>query len=109
MPKRPRLCKQGGTDVVFTPDELANAIVQKFEPSGRLLEPCRGQGAFCRAFENNGITNYDTCEITEGVDFFNHNQPCDWIITNPPFSKVSAFLQKAYTLEPEHIAPVRFG
>lgn len=67
--KKPRLCKQGKNDVIFTPDELALAIVQHFQPSGRLLEPCRGQGAFCRAFERSGLKTYDICEITEGIDF----------------------------------------
>lgn len=101
--KKPRLCKQGKNDVIFTPDELALAIVQHFQPSGRLLEPCRGQGAFCRAFERSGLKNYDICEITEGIDFLKYDQQCDWIITNPPFSKISAFLEKAYKLNPQHI------
>lgn len=33
-------------DIVFTPDDVARAVVERFRPSGRVLDPCKGGGAF---------------------------------------------------------------
>lgn len=33
-------------DVVYTPDWVAHDMVDHFAPCGRILEPCRGAGAF---------------------------------------------------------------
>ena len=35
-------------DVVYTPDWLADLVVRHFAPTGRVLDPCRGDGAFYR-------------------------------------------------------------
>ena len=75
-------------DLVQTPLELAKRIVDQFKPSGRMLEPCRGMGNFLRY-----MPGADWCEITEGRDFFNWSEKVDWIITNPPWSQIRAFLQ----------------
>ena len=32
------------------------------------------------------------CEIKRGRDFFDWDQPVDWIITNPPWSQIRDFL-----------------
>lgn len=82
-------------DVIFTPDELAAAIVAHFKPTGLILEPCRGGGAFTRAMPGCGW-----CEITEGTDFFrNHSIGVyDWIVTNPPWSQIRPFLQHSMKL-----------
>ena len=91
------LAQKNGNDRVYTPDDLAYQIVKHFNPSGLLLEPCIGQGAFVRAMERvclgSHITGY---EIDLGLDFltgtpFKHA----WTITNPPWSKLRAFLKKS--------------
>jgi hypothetical protein len=74
-------------DVVFTPDWCASDIVKWFQPSGRLLEPCAGDGAFLRY-----MPGADWCEITKGRDFFRWSEPVDWIITNPPYSVLREFV-----------------
>ncbi len=74
-------------DVIMTPLELAELIVKHFQPQGKILEPCKGTGNFLQF-----LPNADWCEITEGRDFFNYKTPVDWIITNPPWSKVKDFL-----------------
>ena len=51
-------------DVVFTPPEVAKAMVGHFSPSGRMLDPCRGDGAFHQLMDG-----ADYCEIQEGRDF----------------------------------------
>ena len=75
-------------DKVMTPESLAKALVQYFEPSGRGLEPCRGTGNIWRYLEN-----ADWCEITESKDFFDYTDKVDYIFTNPPWSKIRLFLQ----------------
>lgn len=77
---RPLLPK-GGNDRVYTPDALARDIVLHFSPSGRILEPCCGGGAFLRA-----MPGCDWCEIDKGMDFFACTGRYDWIVTNPPYS-----------------------
>ena len=65
-----------------------------FHPCGRILEPCKGGGAFMRCLPPETMW----CEITEGRDFFAFNEPVDWIITNPPYSLTREFLQHAFRL-----------
>lgn len=95
-PKKGRsLISKGGNDRIMTSDELAEEIVAHYNPFGcSVLDPCKGQGAFMRAFEKFGI-NADWCEIDEGRDFFTYDKKVDWIITNPPYSIFTAFLDKA--------------
>tara|TARA_B100000287_G_scaffold302834_1_gene285984 strand:- start:674 stop:1228 length:555 start_codon:yes stop_codon:yes gene_type:complete len=96
-----------GQDVVMTPPETAHWIVNYFEPSGKLLEPCRGEGAFYNALvdynhECKGLSveadDVDWCEISEGKDFMNYDKQVDWIITNPPYSIFDSFLKKAMSI-----------
>lgn len=80
-------------DVVMTPPGLAAAIVQHFKPTGVVLDPCRGDGAFFDAFPENAQLEW--CEIRDGHDFLGWDRSVDWIITNPPWSKLRQFLVKA--------------
>ena len=86
-------------DVVQTPPPLAAEIVDAFRPTGRLLDPCRGAGAFYGALQRHS-DNVDWCEVAEGRDFFQYYDPVDWIITNPPFSLFAPFLEHAMELAP---------
>jgi hypothetical protein len=84
------LAPKGGNDRVYTPDDVVAKIVAHFSPVGRILEPCRGQGAFQRA-----MSGCDWCEIDEGRDFLKVDGHWDWIVTNPPWSQVRPFLAKS--------------
>jgi hypothetical protein len=84
------LAPRGGNDNVNTPDELAARIVAHFQPEGRILEPCRGGGAFTRA-----MPGCDWCELAEGRDFLSAEGEWDWVVTNPPWSQLRPFLKKA--------------
>lgn len=75
-------------DIVMTPPELAIDIISHFNPSGLVLDPCKGEGAFYNNFS--GLK--DWCEISQGKDFFEYKSKVDWIITNPPWSKIRDFL-----------------
>ena len=86
-------------DVVYTPDYLAADIYNHFAPTGKMLEPCRGSGAFYNLMPSDA----DWCEIDEGVDFMDYTGKVDWIITNPPWSKVRQFYEKAFEIEADNI------
>ena len=79
-------------DIVMTPVYLAKNIIEHFEPTGLILDPCRGEGAF---YDNYNTDNKDWCELGEGKDFLEYNKKVDWIITNPPFSIFDLFLTKS--------------
>jgi hypothetical protein len=93
------LIPKGGDDCIFTPDSLAIDIVSHFASRiyGTILEPSAGDGAFVRAFQSCGFT-CESLELKRGQDFFDYKQKVDWIITNPPWSKMRAFLKQAYLL-----------
>ena len=76
-------------DIVMTPKEFAGKIVKYFNPKGRILEPCKGDGGFYDNFPDEKLW----CEITQGRDFFDFNEKVDWIITNPPYSQMRKFLE----------------
>jgi hypothetical protein len=78
-------------DCVQTPIELAEVIVAHFKPTGKILEPCKGQGNFLKALP----PKTEWCELLEGKDFFDYEGKVNWIITNPPYSKMRKFIQKA--------------
>lgn len=78
-------------DVVYTPDTVASAIVQRYKPNGRMLDPCRGDGAFWRHMHG-----ADYCEIAEGRDFFDWHEPVDWIVGNPPYSVMNRWLEHSF-------------
>ncbi len=75
-------------DDVQTPLDLAERIVRHFNPKGKVLEPCSGQGNFMRF-----LPGARSCEIKRGEDFFEWQERVDWIITNPPWSHIRDFLQ----------------
>ena len=81
-------------DIVMTPVDTAKRIIEHFNPSGKVLEPCRGEGAFYDNFPD--TCTKDWCEIREGKDFFDYDKKVDWIITNPPYSTFDAFLLKCF-------------
>lgn len=81
-------------DVVFTPDTLAKQICNMFPIEGKVLEPCKGEGAFLKYLP----ANTEWCEITEGRNFYDYNKKVDWIVTNPPYSCFNNFLEHSFEL-----------
>lgn len=93
-----KLIPKNGNDKVYTPDILAERIIQEYKPTGKIVEPCSGEGGFLKY-----LPNADWYEIDKGKDFFNCRNPYDWAITNPPFSKIRQFLQHLYKLKVKNI------
>jgi len=81
-------------DVVFTPRWLAEDIVSMFPIEGKVLEPCKGEGAFMEYLPE----DTDWCEISEGRNFYEYDKKVDWIVTNPPYSDFNRFLDHAFSL-----------
>lgn len=87
------------SDIHFTDRLVAKAIVEHFKPSGRLLEPFKGEGAFFDALSLvPGDVTLDWCEISLGKDFLKYEHEVDWIITNPPFEELTKMMDKAFSL-----------
>lgn len=81
-------------DIVYTPLNLAQEIIEHFigdETTGSILDPCRGGGAFYDNFPNHLTKEW--CEVEQGRDFLTYLGKHDWIITNPPWSKMRDFIQ----------------
>lgn len=92
------LAPHGGNDCVMTPRPLARQIIEHFNPTGRSLDPCRGDGAFYDQFDGDA-TEKDWCEIAQGRDFlkwrWKDEHPFTWVITNPPWSLIRPFLKRS--------------
>ena len=84
----------------MTPPELAAVVIGHFagRMSGTVLDPARGQGAFYDRFPTH--LERDWCEITEGRDFLDWHEPVDWVMTNPPWSRLRDFTRHAMRIAP---------
>jgi hypothetical protein len=80
-------------DIQYTPADVAEYVVNFFHPSGRILDPCKGDGAFLRY-----LPGADWCELREGRDFFEYQKRVDWIISNPPYSVFSEWLDHSFEI-----------
>ena len=81
-------------DIVYTPDDVASDIVDHFKPSGKCLDPCRGDGAFYKYLPLDSLW----CEAKEGRDFFDFDEPVDWIVSNPPYSIFAKWLRHSFKI-----------
>lgn len=78
-------------DVVYTPDAIARSIVEFYRPSGKILEPAAGEGAFLKY-----LPGALWCELSAGRDFFAWNERVDWVISNPPYSVFADWLRHSF-------------
>jgi type I restriction-modification system DNA methylase subunit len=88
-------------DIFYTPLALAKTAIDmvgdKYKDK-RWLDPCKGKGAFYDQFPMTCTKQY--CEITDGKDFFEHNDTADVIISNPPYSLIDRWLEHTIQLKP---------
>lgn len=70
-------------DQVDTPDWVASDMVRWFNPTGKILEPCRGNDMIYKYLPVNSLW----CEIKNGIDFYKWTEHVNWIVGNPPFNK----------------------
>jgi len=79
-------------DEFMTPLELAKGLI-KLVPlvSGNdVIDPCPGNGAFYNAFPSFVFKS----QIIG--DFFEFNHDIEWLISNPPYSKLDAWLKHSF-------------
>ena len=81
-------------DVVYTPDWVAKDMVEFFRPTGRILEPCKGDGVFLKYLPG----NTEWCEISEGRDFFAWTEQVDWVFGNPPYATFYEWLMHSFRI-----------
>jgi hypothetical protein len=82
-------------DDIQTPMRLAGRMVSYFKPTGRILEPCAGDGYFLKH-----LSGADWCEIKQGRDFLSYEGRVNWIITNLPWRQIRSFLQQSLRVLP---------
>jgi len=80
-------------DRVMTPLWAASDMIRFFDPSGVVLEPFRGTGVFTSL-----CPSWKWCEIDEGRDFLDWTESVNWIMSNPPYSKLRKVWNHAATL-----------
>lgn len=79
-------------DIQYTPPHLAKSLIDITTIQGStILDPCSGTGAFLYNFPAD--MEWFSCEINRGHDFFKFDKEVDWIISNPPFSQLSKWLE----------------
>jgi hypothetical protein len=94
MNKSLNKCKKQQNDVIYTPEALARDCIASvpIQEGDTILDPFLGGGVF---FDNYPPNNpRDWCEIEKGRDFFEYDKNVDWIISNPPFSRLNDVLDK---------------
>lgn len=96
------------SDIVYTPDWVAKDMVEWFKLTGRILEPCMGDGAIYKYLPEGS----EWCEIDKGRDFLAWAKPVDCIISNPPFSAkmFNEWLNHSFDLSPcvVYLLPIHF-
>src|SRR5574343_278392 len=79
-------------DVVFTPEWLSEKICRMFPISGKVWEPCKGEGSFLKYLPTGTLWS----EIVDGRNMYDFNDKVDWIVTNPPYSDFNRFLDHCF-------------
>lgn len=97
------------TDFYATPPEVTVALLDFLEsknlitPHCTIWEPACGSLAMVEVFLDReyriiGTDLHPQINGMIGLDFLRANENCDWIITNPPFSKATEFITHALEL-----------
>lgn len=82
------------SDIVYTPEIIAQDIIEWVEPEGMCLDPCMGEGVFF----NNFPDEKEWCELRKGKDFFEYKESVNYIIGNPPYSIFEDFLRHSFEI-----------
>ena len=99
--------RQNPNDKFYTPKSLVKIHLDKFDiPNNSIIyEPFYGNGAYYDEMK----IKYPSCnilftEIDMNKDFFDFNEPVDYIISNPPYSIIDKVLEKSINLKPKMIS-----
>lgn len=103
--------RESPKDEFYTPIELAKYTISMVDlkPGDVVLDSAYGTGNYFNNYPSWTSNKYTT-------DFFNFNEEVDWIITNPPYSKIDDYLKHsaeicrkgfAYLLGHDNLTPRR--
>lgn len=88
--------KRSTSDFYPTPPDVTYALMEFLNlPNDTVIwEPAAGEGDMVQAIWDLGYRVVGT-DLTYGYDFLTEPmKPCDWIITNPPFSHAEKFIER---------------
>lgn len=94
-------------DNVYTPFSMVNQLLEneKFDYSKTFLEPCEGEGNITYILAKHKCNVLNSGDIKYGYDFLKgEKEPHNYIITNPPYSKLNQFIVKAKQVATEKFA-----
>ena len=92
--------RQYANDEFMTPGLLARYLVglTPFAEYETILDPCPGQGAFVDAIR------LSFGKVKTATSFFEWNTPVDWIVGNPPYSKLDDWFEHSFELAQRGVA-----
>jgi len=95
--------RPNANDIFYTPLPIALKLINmtNIQRNDKVLDACKGEGVI---YNNLPPCEKDFCEITEGRDFFEYDQPVDVIICNPPFSIYTKWIQHCISLNAKKIS-----
>jgi hypothetical protein len=87
-------CATRKNDVVYTPPQLAKEMIGlvPLVPGDVVYDPFYGKGVFYDHYPD--FVQKEWSEIDLGRDFFEFEGEVDWIISNPPFSMMTAIIER---------------
>ena len=88
--------RENPNDKIYTPPKVVDLMIEfsGYKHGDHVLEPAKGLGAIYDKLKS----PKEYCEIEEDKDYFNYDKKVEWVITNPPYSLIDAFLKHTYTL-----------
>jgi hypothetical protein len=88
-----------GNDEFYTPEYAIKPILKYIKPNSIIWCPFdTDESNFVKIFREAGHDVIAT-HINQGLDFFETNMECDYIISNPPYSKKGEVLQRLFELD----------
>ena len=89
-------------DVFITPLKLAKKAIDmvEYKQTDVWFDPFKNNGSYYNQFPND---NKVYTEILENKDFFEFNDKCDIICSNPPYSLMDHVIKKSIELQPHTI------
>jgi len=93
--KKPKLLMNGHTDEIFTPEYAINPLLPYLDTRGVIWDCAFGIGKLAEHFRKKGFVVIGK----DSEDFLDTDLDCDYIITNPPYSKKDEFLKRAFELD----------
>jgi hypothetical protein len=87
-----------GNDEFYTPEYAIKPILKYIKPGSTVWCPFdTEESLFVKLFREAGHDVIAT-HINQGLDFFETNMECDYIISNPPYSKKGEVLSRLFDI-----------